>query len=315
MAKSKTSSANLQLVLGKFSTKIKLFRILVPANAPTPIITHSCRSEVSVVNRCNDCFKIVRITGVQKKGVARARSATEPKDKHCPHCKSTTPFSEVVVCGTCDTDVDLNQLEDRLQLGNQTVPITKDQLQAWQTLLPQSKVMRPVMMLPSSRVGSYFRDEAYEVVPDKGSAAAFALWLKYLTKKRQALIVHFSIKKNFKTGALYTVLFKSEPKLILHTLHYVDEVNLEQFDVPDVPSDLFDQFHDLVQPLRRSLRDPLILQHPQRIAFNELFMKGENAGKVEIKRFGALPGELEAVAKSIGERLAPPKKSRKSTKK
>ena len=308
------SSANLALRWGQLVTKLKLYRIQVTADAPQPIITHDCRSEVHLIDRCTSCLKNVRVTEPQKTGNAKGKAATEPMDKICPSCAIALVSEQVLFCGTCNRSVESTEIEDRLSFAGQTVVVSKDDLAQWRELTPQDKEMRPIMIVSRSHVGAYLMDEAYQLVPEKGSALSFAAWLTYLANTRQALIVHFNISKHFKMGMLYVVKVRGVSTLIAHTLYACDEIELEPFDVPTIQEELIEQLGIVTRPLR-SIRE-LDLSHPQREAFRSLFESKASGGQAQFKKYGALPGELDALSAQLGERLSEKKeKGKRKTKK
>lgn len=303
----RSSSANLALTIGSWVTKVKLFRVETGADTPSELLTHTCRSELSMVGKCSACGEVIRVTGVQKSGPAKGKAATEPKDIICPHCKATDTQQDVHFCGTCDKVVPEDEIEHRLSLGGHTVRVDEAQLLAWQKLLPEAGTMRVASVVLRNTLGTYLFDEAYQVVPDKGSVTSLSTWMDYLNAKRAALIVHFAIKKNFKVAALYVTVVRGTPVLILHTLLGYDEIALEPFELPEVTSDLRERIHQLLQP---AWTTPLeaAADHPQRRAFTNIFTQAEAGNELEIPMMGALPGELDALSKQLSERLEPPKK-------
>jgi len=305
------SSANLALKWGQLVTKLKLYRIAVTADAPQPILTHTCRSDIHLKDRCLSCQADVRITEPKKTGNAKGKAATEPKDKICPSCHVTLVSEQVLFCGTCNRVTPPDEIQNRLEFDGKTVEVTADELTQWQALTPQGNEMRPVTLVWRSHIGSYLMDEAYQLVPEKGSTLSFAAWLTYLHNSRQALVVHFHIAKHFRMGMLYPVKVRGVSTLLLHTLYAYDEIVLTPFEVPQIPDDVISQLGELTRPLRTG-REPN-LTHPQRRAFRALFEAKASGDKAQFKKYGALPGELEALSAQLGERLseAKPKRGRK----
>ncbi len=303
------SSANLALRLGAWITNVKCYRVETGAKTPEAIITHTCKSGVSIVGKCGACAKVIRVTDVQKTGNARGKAATEPKDVICPHCHATDPQTEVTFCGTCDREVPASEIEDRLAFGGHTIKVDRTLLDAWRALLPEPGVMRVECIVLRSTLGTYLFDEAYQMVPDKGSAASFALWIEYLMSRKAALVVQFQISKNFKVGTVYVTHVRGTPVLILHTLLGFDEIELEPFEVPEANRDLLDRVHTLLTPAWVMPLETAV-EHPQRRAFADLFQAARDGEALEIKMMGALPGELAAVAQQLCDRLAPPPKKK-----
>lgn len=310
MAKPK-SSANLKLSIGRWVTDLRLMRIRREADAPVPILTHSCRGEVAVVERCPKEHTHTRVTGVQNTGTAEGKPATEPKDKVCPVCTEVhEAYESAITCPTCKVDMTEADIVTRLSYNGRTVEVSKEALSKWKELLPGSGVMQAIALVPANTVGSVFRDEAYQLVPEKGTARGFALWLRYLESGKLGLIVRFLIKGNAYTGMMYAASIRGTSRLVLSTLYSEDEVAIEDFELPPVADDLLAKLSDLTRPLRQVRLDQA-LGDPQVSAFRALFDKGEADGLAQIRVISAVPFEDVALASAIDAELNPPKETKK----
>lgn len=313
------------LNVGGLVTRFKLYKIGDEADAPVFTNTHTCGSELMVVNRCKACCQVIRVTGTENStdvktsedGGARTKpkGATEHKDVVCPLCQSQTGMDEVFHCGTCETIVESDTVVRRLAYESHTVEVTDDQVDQLAALMPPRGQMVPVAMSVASHVHRFLLDSAYQVEPERGYEAHFGLWRRFLLERHLALIVRFNLKGNFKIGALYvtSVTLDGEEQgifLILHTLYSWDQIRLKPFDVPQPSDELLDQLHELTAPLRRVKVEEAI-EHPQRRAFHELFEAADRS-KVRLEMRGATFGELAAVAQQLAEALKPPKKPRKN---
>lgn len=314
MAKGKGSKASaiLELTVGEFTTAFKLLRIQSTAESPSMTLTHSCRGEVSTIDCCPHCHEIVRITGVQKTGIAKEKPATEPKDIFCPSClEQVKAYESVYFCGSCDCVIEESEIETRLALDEKTVQVTREQLELWNLELPSKGQFVPKQLTPVNFIEAALRDDPYQLIPQKGHALKFRAWLDYLSDHRLALIGHFLMQEKWRVGAIYMMRSEGEPILLLHTLVPSDQMNIHRFELPQVPEHVVLQLAELLTPYRAQ-RFSDALKNPQRELFKEFFEVAEVGGTVEPPMHSALPGELHALSIELSESLKEsPKKKKK----
>ena len=319
MAKGKpTSSGNFALAVGAFTVNLKLFKLQHAADAPEIVRRHGCRSEVSVIERCPETHESTappkvsetdiptRVTGVQNTGVAAGKAATEPVDKVCPVCKNAhAKYEQALHCPNCKTDIDEKDLRVFLSYDDQLVQVDKDTLAEWNKLYPETGKMVPIAAVIANTVSTVYREDTYQAEPGKGSVRGYALWLQALRQKNHALIVRFRLKGNAKIGMLSVAQLRSQPRLLLTTLCSLDEVTVQDFELPDTDQAQVDQLWKLTEPLRKVPVDTA-LQDPETVAFRTFHEQGVEAGLAQMRFLSPVPFEDVALSQALEASMNPP---------
>lgn len=318
MAKPPSSSGNFALPVGAFTVKFKLFKLQHAADAPVVIRRHDCRSEASVIERCPDRHVSTappkapeadvptRVAGIQNTGVAAGKPATEPVDRVCPVCKNAhAKYEQVFHCANCNKDIDAAEIKPFLSYGDQLVQVDDATLAEWGTLYPPTGQMVPVAAVIANTVSTVYREDTYQVVPDKGSVRGFALWLEALRQKAHAVIVRFRLKGNAKIGMIYVAQVRSQPRLLLTTLCSLDEVTMQDFDLPDVAPGQVDQLWKVIQPLRQVPVETALVD-PEVAAFRAFHEQGVEAGRAQVRLLSPVPFEDVALSQALEASVNPP---------
>lgn len=318
MVKKPTSSGNFALPVGAFVVNFKLFRLQHAADAPVAVRRHECRSEVSVIERCPDRHESTeppkaeeadvptRVTGVQNTGVAAGKPATEPVDKVCPVCKNAhQAFEQALHCPNCQKDIEAKEIKTFLSYDDQLVMVDDATLAEWNALYPETGKMVPVAAVIANTVSTVYREDTYQVVPDKGSVRGYALWLEALRQKSHAVIVRFRMKGNAKIGMIFTANVRSQTRLLLTTLCSLDEVTMQDFDLPDVDQALVDQLWKVAQPLRQVPVETALVD-PEITAFRAFHEQGVEAGRAQVRLLSPVPFEDVALSQALEASVNPP---------
>lgn len=321
MAKPPTSSGNFALAVGAFTVNLKLYKLQHAADAPVIVTRHDCRSEVSVIERCPDRHESTappatekaaeadvptRVTGVQNTGVAAGKAATEPVDRVCPVCKNAhEKYEKVLHCPNCKKDIEKADLRTFLSYSDQLVQVDDATLAEWNALYPETGRMVPIAAVIANTVSTVYRDDTYQVVPDKGSVRGYALWLEALRQKSHAVIVRFRLKGNTKIGMIFTAQVRSQTRLLLTTLCSLDEVTMQDFDLPDTAQPQVDQLWKLTEPLRKIPVDTALLD-PEVTAFRTFHRDGVDAGRAQVRLLSPVPFEDVALSQALEASINPP---------